>query len=160
DGVTPAGSGVEVTTSGILPDVVVHTDDLGHYRFAKIFPEGLYTMTVRDPITGGIAQESIYLRAAQDAAHDVRLEGRGTVRVRVVDGADQPVPSALVRLRETAFPSRLFEGVLDPSTLGVVTFNGVTEGPMSVDVGDAFGRGGRASAILPKDGDIIDVKVT
>jgi uncharacterized repeat protein (TIGR01451 family) len=159
DGVTPAGAGVELTMNGVLPDVVVTTDVQGHFRFAEIFPEGSYTLTVRDSITGGVAQEMLYLRAAQDAVHDVRLKGTGTVRVRVVNGADEPVDAALVRLRETAFPGRLFEAVLDPSTLGLVTFEAVFEGPISVEASDAFARGGRAASTLPRSGDTIDIKV-
>ena len=48
DGVTPAGVGVEVTVNGLLPDVTVHTDANSHFKFAKIFPEGTYTITARD----------------------------------------------------------------------------------------------------------------
>src|SRR4029077_5723724 len=77
DGVTPAGAGVEVTANGPLPDVMVSTNGAGHFRFAKIFPSGNYTHTARDPATGGLAQETIFLPAAQDIAHDLRLEGRG-----------------------------------------------------------------------------------
>jgi Big-like domain-containing protein/carboxypeptidase family protein/PA14 domain-containing protein len=160
DGVTPAGAGVELTMDGPLSGVVVTTNADGHYRFAKVFPEGAYTQTVRDPITGGLAQQSIYLTAGQDAIHDVRLKGTGTVRVRVVDGSDQPVAQAFARVREGAFPSRSFEGVIDASNLGVASFTGVFEGPISIDVSDSQGRGGRAGATMPPPGATVDVKVT
>ncbi len=159
DGSTPAGAGVEVTMNGALPDVTVTTNDQGRYRFAKIFPAGSYTMTVRDPVSGGLAQETLFLVAAQDTTHNIRLKGRGTVRVRVVDGADHPVQTAFVRLRETGFPGGVFEGVLDASNLGVVTFPGVFEGPVSAEVSDALARGGRAASTLPKPGDTIEIKV-
>lgn len=160
DGTTPAGRGVEVTASGALPDVVVTTDEQGRYRFAKIFPEGSYSITARDPVTGGLAQEQIFLRANQDVSHDLRLKGRGTVRVRVVNGADQPVTNAFVRLQESDFPNRVYEGVVEPSNQGVATFENVFEGRVSVEASDAFARGGRASSVLPHAGDDIEIKVT
>ena len=118
DGVTPAGRGVQVTATGALPDVVVETSDQGKFRFAKIFPEGPYRLTLSDPVTGGRAQLRVYLRAGQDLAQDVRLKGRGTVRVSVVDGANLPVTSAYVKLQETDFPSRSYEAAVEPPRPG------------------------------------------
>jgi protocatechuate 3,4-dioxygenase beta subunit len=159
DGETRAGAGVEVTARGALPDVTVVTDPQGNYKFAKIFPQGSYTITVSDPVTGGVAQEAIYLRAAQDLHHDLRLKGRGTVRVTVVDGAGQPVQNAFVRLTETSYPNRSYESVIAPSNLGIATFNNVYEGAVSVEASDAFARGGRVSSVLPRPGDTIELKV-
>src|SRR5262249_34722530 len=113
----------------------------------------------RDPVTGLVAQDWVALRAREDLVHDLRLKGRGTVRVRVVDGADQPVSDAFVRLSETDFPNRTFEGAADASNQGLVTFENVSEGPIGVDVRDVFARGGGASAYLPSPGAAIDVKV-
>jgi hypothetical protein len=159
DGKTPAGAGVEVVANGALPDVVVNTDATGKYRFAKIFPEGTYTLTIRDPVTGGVARASVSLRAGQDQTFDVRLLGRGTVLVRVVDAADLPVQTAFVRLRETSFPGRLFEGAVDPAHQGVVTFENVFEGPLSAEASDATARGGRASSTLAGPGATLEMKV-
>ena len=159
DGVTPAGAGVEVTAKGALPDVTVTTNTQGQYKFAKIFPQGSYTVTASDPVTGGVAQETLYLRAAQDLQHDLRLKGRGTVRVTVVDGAGQPVQNAFVRLTETAYPNRSYESIVAPSNLGVAVFNNVYEGPVSAEASDAFARGGRVSSVLPRPGDTIELKV-
>ena len=151
DGVTPAGAGVEVTANGPLPDVTVLTDASGHFRFAKIFPEGSYTVTVRDPVTGGVVRESIILHAGQDVSHDMRLKGRGTVTVQVVDGSGLPVDNALVTLTETSFPNSVQEDAVQPSNQGMVTFVRVFEGPFSVQASDIFGRGGRAASVLPLD---------
>jgi hypothetical protein len=159
DGTTPAGAGVEVTATGQLPDVIVNTDAQGKYHFAKIFPEGGYTLTARDPITGGVAQGSVYLRAAQDATQDMRLLGRGTVIVHVVDAADVPVDNAFVRLQETSFPGGTFEGAIDAAHLGVVTFDNVFEGALSAEASDVFARGGRASDVLSGPGATLDLKV-
>ena len=159
DGETPAGKGIEVTASGPLPDITVKTNAAGRYQFPEILPEGGWTLLARDPQTGLVAREKIFLRAGEPATHDLRLEGRGRVLVRVVDGADDPVPQALVRLKETDFPGGSYDAVLDPSKDGVVTFESVFEGGLSVEVSDPLGRGGRASGTLPRAGDTIEIKV-
>ena len=43
------------------------------------------------------------------------LKGRGTVRVKVVNGAGQPVAGAFVRLQETDFPSHTYEAAVEPA---------------------------------------------
>jgi len=159
DGVTPAGAGVDVSATGPLPEVVVKTNDQGFYRFPKIFPEGTYSITTRDGVTGGVAREQIYLRAGQDSVHDQRLKGTGTVRVRVVNALDEPVTTAFVRLRETDFPNGAYERAIEASNEGVATFENVFEGPFNVEVSDPFGRGGRFSSVLPHAGDTVEVKV-
>ncbi len=161
DGTTPAGPGVAVTANGPLPDVTVPTDAQGAYHFVKILPEGGYTLTVNDAVTGAVAREGVYLAAAQDVVHNLRLKGRGTVRVTVVDGNGDPVPTAQIKLRETDFPNRLYERVLDPSTLGAATFESVFEGPISVEASDVYGRGGRVNSTVPRPGGTtVDVKVS
>jgi hypothetical protein len=159
DGVTPSGPGVEVTINGPLPDITVRTDADGAFRFAKILPAGNYTMTATDPLSGALARESVTLKAGQDLAHEMRLKGRGTVRVRVVDALDVPVSGAAVRLTETAYPSRVLEGIADAANDGVVIFERVFEGPLAVEASDAFGRGGRASAVLPAPDADVEIKV-
>ncbi len=159
DGQTPAGAGVEVTVNGPLPDVTVRTNADSRYRFAEILPAGTWTLTASDPQTGGLMQTKVVLQVGQDAVHDVRLKGRGTVRVKVVDGADQPVAVASVKLRETDYPDRLHEGILDNSNEGIVTFRGVYEGPLSVEASDPFGRGGRVSGVLPRPDDTVELTV-
>src|SRR5205814_1076581 len=61
---------------------------------------------------------------------------------------------------ETDFPGRVYEGAVDPSNQGVVTFENVFEGGLSAEASDVFGRGGRASGVLPRGGGLtVDVKV-
>ncbi|HKY21469.1 MAG TPA: carboxypeptidase regulatory-like domain-containing protein, partial [Vicinamibacterales bacterium] len=159
DGVTPAGAGVEVTANGMLPDVVVSTNELGQFRFAKVFPQGNYTVTARDAATGGVVQEKIYLSTGQSLVHNLRLKGRGTVRVRVVDGADLPVTGVIVHLTESDFPTRSFEAVADESSGGIASFEGVFEGPVAASATDPFGRGGRSSGVLPGPDAEVDLRV-
>ena len=159
DGVTPAGAGVQVTADGPLPDVTVSTDSTGTFKFARIFPEGQYTLTASDPVSGGVTQMHVYLRAGQDMTQNLRLKGTGTVNVTVVDGAGAPVANAFVTLQETDYPNASFDGSLNASNLGVVSFPDVFEGAFSVQVTDSFGRGGRTSAILPQNTSLISVQV-
>src|SRR6185436_10042333 len=110
DGTTAAGAGVEVTVSGPLPDIKALTNGAGEYAFPEILPQGRWVMTVRDPVAGGLAQDLIYLQAGQDATHDVRLRGTGTVVVHVVDGAGRLAENAHVELRQSEYPFRAYEG--------------------------------------------------
>ena len=159
DGVTPAGAGVEVTARGSLPDVMVRTDDAGRYRFAKILPEGHYTLTAADPVTGGRQQQGIFLKRVENAEYNLRLKGRGSVTVHVVDAAGVPVDEAYVRLKETEFPSNSYERAITTSGADVAVFQRVFEGPITIEVSDAFSRGGRASSNVPGDGANVEVTV-
>ncbi len=150
DGETSAGPGVEVTMTGLLPDVTVVTDALGEFRFPEVFPQGSYTITARDPLTGLVEQGRIFAAAGVPLTHDIRLKGKATVRVRVETAKAEAVTNAYVTLTETAYPRRVFEGVLDASGQGRVDFPGVFEGPVSIEVRDALGRsGGRNALTIP-----------
>src|SRR5581483_9947538 len=133
---TPAGAGVQVTANGELPNVTVTTDAQSHFAFAKIFPQGSYTITAQDPITGDQLQDNIFLKSGQNMVHDMKLKGTGTVLVTVVDGSNQPISSATVTLTETAFPNNSYDAVLQPGSQGVVEFDNVFQGPISVKASD------------------------
>jgi hypothetical protein len=159
DGVAPAGRGIEVTASGPLPDATVKTDDAGVFRFARIFPEGQYAVVARDPVGGSVVESRVYLRAGLDEVHDLRLKGKGVVRVRVRDGLGRPVEPAFVTLVESEFPYKRHELPIGPGSDGVATFPGVFEGPFSVEVRDGLGRGGRTASGLPAPGATQEVTV-
>ena len=137
----------------------MNTDAKGNFRFAKIFPEGSYSLTASDPVSGGTNQMQIYLRAGQDMTQNLRLKGTGTVNVSVVDGAGIPVDTAFVTFTETDFPNASFSGSLDASNQGVLPFPNVFEGAFSVQVTDPFSRGGRSSGILPRGTAFVNVQV-
>ena len=160
DGVTPAGAGIELTAVGALPEITVRTDDAGAYAFAPLFPQGIYIITVQDPVTGGLAQGRLFLRAEEDVLHDFRLKGRGTVLVRVVDAAGSPVENAFVKLTESDYPRGVFEAALEPANDGGVTFTNVFEGPFSVEAFDVFGRdGGRIPSVVPGPDASIELEI-
>ncbi len=157
DGTTSAGAGVQVTVNGVLPDTTVWTNTEGRYAFARILPAGAYTLTVRDPRGAGQAQARVVLQVSQDLTQDLRLEGRGTVRVRVEDGGGEPVERAAVTLKETDFPGRTFEKVLEPQHGGLLEFPGVYEGGFSVEAHDPYDRGGRVSGSVASPGAVSEV---
>ena len=162
NGITPA-PGVQVTASGPFPNttnVTVTTNAVGLYQFAPILPEGNYTLTAADPVSGGVVQTSlIYLRASQDVTQNLRLLGTATVNVTVVDGAGNPVSAATVTLTESNYPNASFNGSISAANNGVVSFQNVFEGGFSVQASDALGRGGRASATLPRGTSSLNVQV-
>src|SRR4029077_20968137 len=84
---------------------------------------------------------------------------RGTVNVTVVDGAGVPVGAAFVTLNENDYPNAVFNGSLDASNQGVIAFPDVFEGNFSVQVIDPFGRGGRASGVLPQGTPSVNLQV-
>lgn len=157
DGTTSAGAGVQVTVNGVLPDTTVWTNAEGKYAFGRILPAGAYTLTVRDPRGAGQAQTRVVLQVSQDLTQDLRLEGRGTVRVRVEDGGGDPVQRAAVTLKETDFPGRTFEKVLEPEHEGLLQFAGVYEGGFSIEAHDPYGRGGRVSGSVTSPGSLSEV---
>lgn len=159
DGITAAGAGVQVTANGPLPNVTVSTDATGTFKFAKIFPQGMYTLSAADPVSGGVMQMQVYLRASQDTTQNLRLKGTGTVNVTVVDGAGVPVGAAFVTLNENDYPNAVFNGSLDASNQGVISFPAVFEGNFSVSVVDPFGRAGRASGVLPQGTSSVNIQV-
>lgn len=159
DGATPVGAGVQVTVNGPLPNVTVSTDSTGTYTFAKILPQGLYTLSAADPVTGGVAQTNVYLVVGQNATQNLTLLSMGTVNVTVVDGAGVPETSAYVTLNEVNYPNASFNGSLSASNQGMIPFPGVFAGPFSVQVIDPQGRAGRASGVLPQNTSSVNIQV-
>ena len=159
DGVTPAGIGVDVAVSGgSLPDVTVRTDVDGRYSFAKIFSASRYTLTASDSVTGKLTRETIFLQEDQDLTVDMRLLGRSSVEVTVVDGAGELIEEAFVQLASASFPFDKAAGAITASDAGKILFDRISEGSFSVTAADSLGRGGRGSGTVTEDG--ADVQVT
>ena len=161
DGVTLAGAGVSVTaSSSTFPDVTVTTDVDGRYTFAKIFPAGSYVLNASDVVTGFVARLNVSLLAEQDLSADLRLLGRGSVEVTVLDGAGSPVDEAFVELRGSEFPFDEAAGAITLGDGGVIRFDNITEGNFTVTASDTLGRGGRANGMLGADGVTAEVTVS
>ncbi len=164
DGLSGAGPDVEVTASGSISDVTVRTDAQGHYSFAQVLPAGGYLLTARDSRPGGtgaVVQARVWLQPAQAASHDLRLKGKGPVRVTVVDGAGVVVEDAVVRVKlvESDFPYRSYEGTISGPGQQPFEFPEVFEGAFSVTASDNFARGGRAGSSVPPLGEPVEIRV-
>lgn len=151
DGVTLAGAGVQVTLSGgSLAAATVVTDAAGYYEFAEIFPAGNYFLTATAPITGYTNRSIISAERNRDVVTDIRLRGRGAVRVRVLDGASQPAQRGSLNLNAKGYPNEARYQELSPGQGGVVTFEGLTEGEFVVSA-QQNGLGGRGTLIVQRD---------
>ena len=146
DGTTPVGAGIKVSLGGgFLADVTVQTDSTGRYEFAEVFAAASYALTATDPATGNTNRISIAVETNKDLVADMRLLGKGTLRVRVIDGAGAPVLSGRVTLNATSYPptDRIVD--ITPETGGVITFNNLSEGDYAVSASNS-GISGRNSA--------------
>jgi hypothetical protein len=161
DGITPAPN-VQVTATGPFPatnTTTVTTNGTGAYQFAPILSEGNYTITAADPVSGGLAQSRLYMRAAVNVTQNMTLLGIGTVNVTVVDGAGTPVNSAFATLTETGYPNGTFNGPINASNQGVASFAGVHDGSFNIQVTDFLGRAGLGSGTLPQNVTSVNVQV-
>ena len=149
DGVTPAPAGTRVALGGgSLADAAVRTDETGHYEFGEVFSAGGYTLTATDPTTGYTNRVGVSVQKNKDAVFDLRLLGTGNLKVRVVDGAGQPVTSGSVTIDGSKFPNQSRFAELTPDGGGVVEFTNLPEGPYGVAASDQ-GLGSRVSVKVP-----------
>lgn len=156
-------AGVEVSVQGPIPELTTRTTADGRYRFLNVLPTGTYTLTARDNRSGGSGerlQARVALRGGELSTHDLRLKGRGPLRVQVVDANDVPVDTqALVRVSETEFPFGTYEAWAGGATGAAAPFAAVFSGPITIEVHDQVGRGARVSLTLPPNGQPVDARV-
>ncbi|HEY7545949.1 MAG TPA: carboxypeptidase-like regulatory domain-containing protein, partial [Blastocatellia bacterium] len=154
DGTTAVGAGVKVTLGGgALADVTVRTDETGHYEFAEVFADGNYNLTATDATSGLTNRVSISIQQNKDVIADIRLLGRGTLRVRVIDGAGNAIQGGSITIDGTAHPRdhRFIE--ITPASGDVIQFNNLTEGPYAI-VASQNGLSGRVQASIPNGGTV------
>jgi hypothetical protein len=152
DGMTPVNAGVKVSLGGgSLADVTVRTDETGHYEFAEVFAAGSYSLTALDPLTNRTNRTSISVVRNQDVIADLRLLGRGSLRVRVIDGAGNLVPNGLIRINGTNYPNDERFTELTLVNGGVMQYDNLNEGNYAV-YGEYTGLSGRNSATVTPDG--------
>jgi hypothetical protein len=158
DGVTPVGAGIPVTLGGgSLADVTVRTDQTGHYEFAEVFAEGNYLLTALDTATGNTNRLTIAVRANQDTIADIRLLGRGSLRVRVVDGGGNPVTGGQINVDSTGYPNLHRFTELSAQSGNVILYDNLNEGSYAV-VASQNGLSGRVAATVPT-GSTVEVTI-
>lgn len=146
DGVTPVGAGVKVSLGGgSLADVTVRTNEEGYYEFAEVFAEGSYTLTATDPLTNRTNRTGVQVKQNEDMVVDLRLLGRGKLKVKVVDGGGLPVPNGTIRVEGSNYPNDRRFVELTAGSNGEFEFAELTEGNYAVSA-LYLGLGGRVSA--------------
>src|SRR6185369_3535402 len=103
-------------------DVTVRTDAGGYYEFAEVFAEGGYSLTAVDPVTGKTNQTGVSVRKNQDITVDLRLLGRGNLKVRVVDGGGSPLSTGSIRVEGSNYPNDQRYIELTPANNGEFEF--------------------------------------
>jgi hypothetical protein len=120
-----AGAHVNVKIS-FGPDYIIQTDENGFFDTQMLIPAGSYRVEASDPATGlrGLAQPSV--RAGITNLVEVKLLGKGGLRVRVVRADNSPAGGARVEIKQGTYPQERFQGFADSQ--GEILFQNIFEG--------------------------------
>jgi hypothetical protein len=156
DGVTPvANAQVSVLRNQPRETVAtVVTDATGSYSIADV-SAGQFSVSVVDPATGDLGSGYGSVQAQGEAGViDVRLNGQGTVTVKVTDGASAPVANAPVTFTSLTGLRDLRTVATDGS--GTVVFSAALAGAFTVSTRDASsGLVGTGAGNLPVGGSVV-----
>lgn len=135
DGTTPVGAGVKVSLGGgSLADVTVRTNDEGFYEFAEVFAAGSYALTAVDPATSRTNRTRVEVKKNADVEVDLRLLGRGNLKVKAVDGNGNPLSAGSIKIEGVDYPNDERYIELTPVNNGQFEFANLTEGKYAVSV--------------------------
>lgn len=158
---TAAAAGVQVTINFGGADVTVTTDDQGHFAFSPIIPAGNHVISAKDPVTTLQWQGSVSVPSGLDVPITIKLLGRGTLTVKVLNADGTIAPGADIDVRGTAYPNDAAQGISDET--GEAVFVNMTEGSYAVSAsgnGLLSGLSGRAQATIPGDRAAVTAQVT
>jgi hypothetical protein len=155
DGRTLVGAGVKVAIS--FGDLVIETEDDGSFdtRFGLPAPKS-YTVVASNLVTGLVGRAVVAVNATGTNevrnTVDVRLLGKGSLRVRVVNFDGSPAPGARIEVKGGEFPEDFAEGVAAAD--GSAEFANLFEGAYAV-CGDVLSGAtrvfGRVAATIVRD---------
>ena len=152
DGVTPVGAGVKVSLGGgNLGDVTVRTDASGYYEFAEVFSADTYALTATDPSTGQTNRTYIDVKKNEEMEVNLRLLGRGKLKVKVVDGGGVPLQTGSIEIQGANYPNDERYVELTPNNNGEFEFTNLNEGNYAVSA-LYLGLGGRGAAAVTLGG--------
>ncbi|MBI5847211.1 MAG: Ig-like domain-containing protein [Nitrospirae bacterium] len=157
-----APKGLTVTmTCRTISGIQAITRDDGTFVFTLVPPEG-FTLTVYDPMTGnyGISRGSV--ETGDEADVDIRLLGKGTVKVKVINGSGDPLSGVKITLNSGSAVAHLMGGFphFNSDQNGEAEFQNVPEGPYSVTGEDTRTMtGGKAGGTMPTDQAVINTTV-
>lgn len=144
-----AGKDVRVTLTFGGADVTVTTDEQGLFHFAPIIPTGNQPIIAEDPATTLKWKGNVYVPSGLDVPITIRLLGRGSLTVKVLNADGTPAQAATVNANGSAYPNDSASGVTD--AVGLVNFSNLSEGNYAISATGTFGRGGRNQAFIPGD---------
>lgn len=173
DGQTPVAPDVRVRLiGGSIGELIIFTTEGGKYHFPKVIPEGCYKLRVEDPVSGDIAVVPVEMKKEASQAKNLRLWGKGTLTVKVQDSFGQILPEGVVTLthskaniyacgRPTLDADDLppMAQKLKPEMEGVLVFDDLLEGSISVGLKNPTGLQGMASVSIPEGGGNAEVVV-
>lgn len=166
DGQTPVAAGIHATVRNTATgDLSVDTTANGRYAFAKVLPTGDYWLRVEDPVTGALSVEYLKLAQETNLIHNVRLWGRGKLTVHVKDSLGRDLPEGVVTLthsRHNPATSGDFPPLserLQPTHNGVLVWEDLLEGQITVGLKDPNGLQGIAAVEIPLGGGDAEVTV-
>jgi Carboxypeptidase regulatory-like domain/Bacterial TSP3 repeat/Bacterial Ig-like domain (group 2) len=157
DGVTPAGSGVNVSLFGPI-FVTTTTDNQGQFLFDFV-PLGNFTVETSDNSGNRGRTTGALTTTSQVVVSNVSFLGKGTISGLVTDGTGLAVPNASVTLSSGS----IFPGNKTTTTdaVGHYSFTGVFVGPFSVNASSAITRqGGHTDGTLTGDGGTAAANIT
>ena len=111
-----------------------------------------------DPVTTLQWQGSVSVPAGGDVGQTIVLLGRGSLRVTVHNADGTPAADTAVTVKGSSYPFDQASGVSDAD--GLVALENLTVGSYAVTASGSFGRGGRASVLIDRDGATAAVTVS
>jgi hypothetical protein len=174
DGQTPVAPDVRVRLiGGTIGELIIFTTDSGKYHFPKVIPKGCYKLRVEDPVSGDIAVTNVEMVKESSQVKNLRLWGKGSLTVKVQDSFGQILPEGVVTLIHSKAGSLGCPPVaildvddlppmaqkLKPEMEGVLIFEDILEGPISVGLKNPTGLQGVASVSIPEGGGNAEVVV-
>ena len=146
---TAVGEQVRLTITFGGADVTVTTDSQGMFRFSAIIPAGNKTIRAEDPATTLKWQGNVSVPSGLDVPLTIKLLGRGSLAVTVLNADGTPASEASVAAGGIEYPNDSASGKTDAH--GLISFLNLSEGFYALYASGTFGRGGGAQAIIPGD---------
>jgi len=156
---SPVGAGVTVTVTFGGADVIVSTDEAGHFQFTSIIPAGTRRIIAEDKTTTYKNLTYVSVPRGGDVPVTIRLLGKGSMTVKVLDGNGKASVETDVSLRGSDYPNGTADGKTGGN--GEVVFTNLTEGRYAVSAKDENNLGGRSEGTVTFDSTVsVTVRLT
>ena len=157
---TPVGAGVSVSVSFGDTEATVSTYGQGQFMFAPLIPAGNHTITAEDMVSTLKWKGNVTVPSGLDVPITIKLLGRGSITVKVLDGGGLVVPNANITVKGTGYPNDEAVGASDAA--GQALFTNLSEGSYAVSAsgtGNISILSGRNQVSIPGDNASVTVEV-